>query len=187
MAGTIEMKTKRLTLRRYRPEDAGPLHQMFGIDPAMYQYSGWNPYATIEMTEESVRRCIEGYADCHSYGWAIEAKDRLVGTIGAYDYSPERNSIEVGLSIARDCWGLGYATEALKTVLSYLTGDEGIATVTGWCASENAGSARAMEKAGMERTGVETGSLTVRNRTFDKLLFQYDCKSGPPLEITGNP
>ena len=72
-------------------------------------------------------------------------------------------------------------------MLSYLTGDEGIATVTGWCASENAGSARAMEKAGMERTGVETGSLTVRNRTFDKLLFQYDCKSGPPLEITGNP
>ncbi len=54
--GTTELKTERLTLRRYRPDDAEALYRYLGTDPAMYQYSGWNPYATLEMAQETVRR-----------------------------------------------------------------------------------------------------------------------------------
>ena len=63
--GTAELRTERLVLRRYTMEDAEELHHYLGSDPAMSQYSGWNPYETLEMARETVRRgehCIAASA-----------------------------------------------------------------------------------------------------------------------------
>lgn len=56
--GTKELRTSRLLLRRHVMEDAAPLHEGFGTDPAMFEYSGWNPYATLEMAESTVADAI---------------------------------------------------------------------------------------------------------------------------------
>lgn len=173
MPGTIELITERLLLRRHIAEDAKPLHKNFGQDEAMYEYSGWNPYATPEMAEETVARFLAAYDDPRTYAWAIEHDGRLVGTIGAYDYDAESSAIEVGMSIERASWGKGFATEALAAVLRYLAEDQGIATVTAWCAADNVGSRRALEKAGMMRASMEKGALEVGGSTFDRLDFVY--------------
>lgn len=104
MNGTCELKTERLLLRRYREEDAEILHKNFGLDPTMYEYSGWNPYETKNMAEETVRRFMVSYEDEDFYGWAITYNEKLIGTIGAYDYDDDRNEIEVGMSIERASW-----------------------------------------------------------------------------------
>ena len=169
--GTAELRTERLILRRLRPEDAEPLHRYFGADPAMVRYSGWNPYETEEMAQETVRKMIDGYDDIHFYAWAMETDDVLFGTIGAYDHKDDR--IEVGFSIVRACRGRGYATEALKAVLAYLTENEDISCVTAWCASENIGSKRVLEKAGMRLIRTEKDGLAVEGRVYDKLLYEY--------------
>ena len=169
--GTVELWTERLTLRRYHPEDAGQLHQYLGKDPAMSQYSGWNPYATLEMTQETVRRFIADYDDEHTYSWVMDIDDVVVGTIGAYDYQDDR--IEIGFSIVKDWQGKGLATEALRKVLEYLTENEGIPCVTAWSASENIGSCRVLEKAGMHLVLTEKDGLTVGDRKYDKLIYEY--------------
>ena len=173
VSGTVEMRTVRLLLRRHVLGDAAPLHERFGRDEAMFEFSGWNSYATPEMARETVRRYMASYDDPRFYGWAIEHEGRLVGTIGAYDYDEAAGSIEVGMSIERASWGRGFATEALVAVLRYLVEDEGIARVTAWCAAENIGSRRALEKAGMVQVGVEEGALQVGDATFDQLFFEY--------------
>ena len=71
------------------------------------------------------------------------------------------------------CWGRGYATEALKEVLWYLTENEGISCVTAWCAAENVGSKRVLEKAGMRSVGIEQDGLVIGEKAFDKLLYEY--------------
>ena len=169
--GTVEIWTENLILRRYRPEDAGQLYEYFGTDPEMYKYSGWNPYATQEMAQETVRGFIESYNDDHSYSWVMDVDDVVVGTIGAYDYKDRR--IEVGFSVNRGWQGRGFATEALKRVLKYLTENEGIHSVTAWCAEENAGSRRVLEKAGMQFVRTEKDSLTVEKRVYDKRIYEY--------------
>ena len=169
--GTAELRTQRLTLRKYRPEDAEALYRAFGTDPEMTRYSGWNPYATPEMAQASVQRFIDSYDQEHFYGWAMDAGGQLYGTIGAYDYEDGR--IEVGLSVDKVCWGRGYATEALKAVLKYLTENEGISCVTAWCADENIGSRKVMEKAGMELVHTEKNGLVIGDQTFDKLTYEY--------------
>lgn len=173
--GTAELWTQRLALRRYRLQDADNLYHFLGKDPAMYQYSGWNPYATLEMAQQTVRRFIDNYEEEHFYGWAIDFEEVLIGTIGAYDY--ENGRIEVGFSIVRNCWGQGYATEALKEVLWYLTQNEHIPCVTAWCAEKNTGSRRVLEKAGMQLIRTETDSLSVNGITYDKLIYEFREKS----------
>ena len=169
--GTVELWTEHLILRRYRPEDAEVLYRSFGTDPEMVQYSGWNPYATLEMAQETVRKMIESYADAHSYSWVMDVDDVIVGTIGAYDYA--QDEIEVGFSVEKGWQGRGFATEALRKVLAYLTENEGISCVTAWCAAENKGSHRVLEKAGMKLVRTEKDGLAVREKTYDKLIFEY--------------
>ena len=173
MPGTVELKTARLLLRKHIAEDAQPLHEKFGQDPAMFEYSGWNPYATPEMAAKTVAEFIAGYDDPHSYAWAIEHDGKLAGTIGAYDYDAVNSSIEVGMSIEKESWGRGFATEALSAVLRYLVEDEQIATVTAWCASDNIGSQRAMDKAGMVKVREAKGALTIGDATFDQLDYEF--------------
>ena len=172
--GTVELASRWLTIRRYKQEDAQLLYEGLGKDEEMFRYTGWNPYATEEMAEETVREFIESYDNPHFYGWALELEGILVGTIGAYDYDPESNSIEVGISIIRSFWGHGYATEALLAVLKYLTENEKIAHVIAWCASDNLGSRKAMEKAGMKLIRTEAGGLEVGGKAYDKLYFEYN-------------
>ena len=169
--GTAELWTEHLILRRYRPEDAEVLYQRFGTDPEMAKYSGWNPYATPEMARETVRGFIKSYADTHSYSWVMDVEDVVVGTIGAYDFG--QNRIEVGFSVDRGWQGRGFATEALKKVLTYLTENEGIPCVTAWCAAENTGSRRVLEKAGMKWVRTEKDGLSVGEKTYDRLIYAY--------------
>lgn len=172
--GTAELWTERLILRRYRLEDAEPLNHYLGTDPGMSQYSGWNPYATLEMARETVSRFIAGYNNRHSYSWVMDADDVLIGTIGAYDYKDDH--IEVGFSVVRSWQGRGYATEALKKVLEYLTENEGISCVTAWCAAENIGSRKVLEKAGMHLILTEKDGLLAGGGVYDKMIYEYRMK-----------
>ena len=82
MTGTIELHTPRLLLRRHTAGDAEILHRVFGLDEAMYWYSGWNPYATAQLAEQTVQEFIGSYTHQNFYGWAIEQDGQLVGTVG---------------------------------------------------------------------------------------------------------
>ncbi len=170
--GTIALTTDRLLLRQHQEEDAEVLYQNFGLDPKMFEYSGWNPYATLEAAKETVRRFLASYEDPHFYGWAVEHDGRMIGTIGAYDFDPETASIEVGCSIERESWGNGFAGEALAAALDYLTQQEGIRVVRAWCAADNIGSRRIMEKAGMQLTSTEEGALEINGKRYDKLNYE---------------
>ena len=169
--GTVELRTERMVLRRYRMDDAPTLYRYLGTDPAMSAYSGWNPYATAEMAQETVRGFIDSYRDAHVYSWIMDMDDVIVGTIGAYDFQDDR--IEVGFSVVPGWQGRGLATAALKKVLDYLTGNEGIHCVTAWCASENIASRRVLEKAGMKLLCTEKKGIEVGERVFDKLVYEY--------------
>ncbi len=173
MTGTNEFTTERLLLRRYHMDDARTLYEKFGCDPQMYEFSGWNPYATQFLANETVQRFIDSYKNTEFYGWAIEYKGKLIGTIGAYDYHSEKNQIEIGMSIERASWGKGFATEALIGVLKYLTVQEGIEVITAWCASDNIGSMKAIQKAGMKQTSTESNALEIGGKKYDKLIFKY--------------
>lgn len=103
----------------------------------------------------------------------------MIGTIGAYDHNVELNTIEVGISIERRNWSKGYASEVLQAVLQYLTAQKKIKVVKAWCAAENQGSKRVMEKCGMKFINVEHSALCINGKIFDRLNYAYQ---NPMLE-----
>lgn len=173
MTGTAEFATERLVMRRYKTDDSRVLFEKFGCDPQMYQYSGWNPYATYDMAKNTVQRVIDSYERTDFFGWVIEYQGHLIGTIGAYDYDAEKNQIEIGVSIESASWRNGFATESLIGVLKYLTEHEGIETITAWCAADNLGSMRAMQNAGMKQIAAEKNNLEIDGKLYDKLIYNY--------------
>lgn len=173
MKGTEEIRTERLVLRRHKESDAGILYELAGRNEEMYRWSGWNPYATPAMAEETVRRFIASYQDPSFFGWAIESGGEMAGTIGAYDYDPAKGTIETGCSIFAPYQGHGFAAEALKAVLEYLISQDGITCVTAWCAAENIASVKTMKKAGMKLTETLKDDLQIGEHTYDRLIFEY--------------
>ncbi|MDO4417490.1 MAG: GNAT family N-acetyltransferase [Eubacteriales bacterium] len=179
MKGTKVIHTGRLLLRKYRMEDVQALYHYFGLDEEMHKYSGWNPFATPEMTAVAVRTFLNGYRKLDSYNWVIELDGELVGMIGAYDYNSIKGTIEVGFSIRHDQWGKGIATEALTAVLSFLI-EEQIPCVTAWCAAQNEGSRRVLEKSGMKQERIEYDALKIGDKVYDKLVFVRQL----PVDLT---
>ena len=107
------------------------------------------------------------------FGLGIVHQEKLIGTIGAYDYDADNSRIEIGMSIGQTSWGQGFATEALSAVLHYHTEHENIRTVSAWCAADNIGSRKALEKAEMKMLRSERDALEINGQTYDKLIFEY--------------
>ena len=155
--GTAELWTEQLILRRVRPED---LYRRLGTDPETVWHSRRNSYATLETARETVRGLIDSYRDEHVYSWVMDYEDVLTGTIEAF--AGKDDSVEVSFRVVRGWEGRGFATEALKKVLEYLTENEGIPCVTARCAAEDIGAQKVLEKAGMKRIGTEKDGSTVK-------------------------
>ena len=62
--------------------------------------------------------------------------------------------VEVGYALARPYWGKGYMTETLRAMINLAFTQLDIFRVQAFCDVDNLGSARVMEKAGMQREGL---------------------------------
>ena len=110
MTATIKLHTLRLVLRRHVAEDAEILHRVFGLDEAMYRYSGWNPYATADLAEEKVQDFIRSYSREDFYGWAIEQAVSWWGPLGptilTRAQNPSKSDFQSAVSWKRQGWCL---------------------------------------------------------------------------------
>lgn len=146
--GATDIKTNRLLLRQFRISDSIRIHELLGVDPDFTRFTGWNPYASPEMARATISEFIDKYDEDHFYSWGIEWNGELIGTIGAYDFCAEDNSIEIGYSIGKEFWGNGFASEACSAVSRYLIENEKISIIKAWVVTENVGSAKVLQNSG---------------------------------------
>lgn len=67
---------------------------------------------------------------------------------------PSGHRAELGYVLARDCWGRGVMTEAAQAVVTWALAQPGIYRVWAVTDVDNHGSARVLEKIGMQREGL---------------------------------
>jgi ribosomal-protein-alanine N-acetyltransferase len=148
----LPIESERLTIREFQPEaDAEAMLTVYGDSEVMRFVPGghFQGIGTVEArlktyARESSRR---GFSS-----WAVVEREsgRVIGDAGFGIFQPTRE-IELGYTVARDCWGHGYATEAasacLEAGLSHLGATRIIAVVD----EENLASQRVAERIGMTR------------------------------------
>lgn len=146
------MKTSRLVLRRSRPEDAPAIFQRYAQDPDVTRYLAWKPHETIERTYAFLKRCETVWQTGEAFPWSIVLEKE--GLVGMVDLRLSEHRAEIGYVLARSYWNHGYMTEAAQAVVDWALRQTEIHRVWAVCDVENAGSARVLEKVGMQREGI---------------------------------
>jgi RimJ/RimL family protein N-acetyltransferase len=146
-----ELRTERLLLRRWRPEDRAPFAAM-NADPQVMEH-----FLSVLSPAESdafVDR-IEARFEEHGYGlWAVEVTGvaPFIGFVGLAPQGAELPfgpAIEVGWRLAARYWGMGYATEGGRAALQCGADGFGITEFVSMTATTNLPSQRVMRRLGM--------------------------------------
>jgi RimJ/RimL family protein N-acetyltransferase len=150
-----EIKTPRLLLRRWRPEDRDPFAEM-SADPAVMEY-----YLSVRSRAQSDARVDEIEAEFARIGfgkWAVEipGKAPFAGCVGLSAVLFEASftpCVEIGWRLARPFWGNGYATEAALAAMEDGFKRVGLQEIVSFTIPGNTRSIRVMQKIGMTKDG----------------------------------
>src|SRR6185369_6918429 len=107
----VQLETDRLIMRMWRNEDFEAYAKLCA-DPEVMRYLGGNPLDRMEAWRNMASHV--GHWQLRGYGhFAVEEKatGEFVGRVGFMN-SEGWPAFEVGLTLAREFWGRGYATEA---------------------------------------------------------------------------
>ncbi len=141
-------------MRRVKEDDAEILLYELGQDKDITKYTGWNPYLTIDAARSRVAEDIKSYERLGFYAWIIQYSNDIVGAVGAYGYDADVSSIEIGYSVFKKFWGVGFNSEAVSEVVRYLFEDEKINRIHACCHYDDVASSKVLENAGLRQEGV---------------------------------
>ena len=164
------IQSERLTLREFQADDLDAVHS-YGSDLEVVRYMPWGPN-TADETRAFLERAQSYAAADPRVGYELAvvqtSTDRLVGGIGL-DSADQQGML--GYCFARPAWGQGFATEAARLILDFGFKTLGLHRVWAGCDSENAASARVLEKVGMRREGCHKHDCQIRGVWRDTLAF----------------
>ena len=165
--------TERLLLTPWRVciEDAKGLYA-YAKDPDVGPNAGWKPHESVE---ESLK-IIEELFVPEKNTWAIREKEsnKIVGSISLlFDRRREDvNSREMGYSLAKDCWGKGYMTEAARALMDYGFEKYNLVVMSICTSPTNKRSQRVIEKCGFKYEGLQRRGYHIYDGSDrDNLMF----------------
>jgi aminoglycoside 6'-N-acetyltransferase len=166
------LATPRLTLRRFREEDA-PALAAYRSDPDVAHFKSWTAPVTAETAQAWVHDFAVGSPTepgWFQYAVELTAERRLIGDIGVRLHENLRQA-ELGFTLARGRHGQGYATEAVRAVLADLFETRGLHRVSAECDARNARSAALLERVGFTREGHLRQATWIKGEWTDDLLY----------------
>ncbi len=133
------------------------------------RYLLWDAHPSEEYTESYIRYLQERYAVGDFYDFAVVLKEsgRMIGTVGFTSFDLANRSAEVGYVISPTYQGKGYATEAVKRILSLGFEEFGLERISAVCMKGNLASLRVMEKCGLKREGLLRSAVYAKGEMKD--------------------
>ncbi|MFD1778610.1 GNAT family N-acetyltransferase [Fredinandcohnia salidurans] len=149
------LETERLRLREIVHSDAQAIFTCFSNNDVT-RYYGQEPLTEVEQAEQFVEFFAKNYKEKRGIRWGIELKETKepIGTIGFNAWSPKHKRAEIGYELQPQYWRKGYATEAVKKVISYGFDDLGLTRIGAVVFLENASSNELLIKLGFEKEGI---------------------------------
>jgi RimJ/RimL family protein N-acetyltransferase len=144
------LKTERLIMRGWREADLDPYAEMCADSEVMRYIGSGRPLERDEAWRQIA--IFIGHWTLRGYGlWALERKadGGFVGRVGLW--RPEGwPGLELGWSLARSCWGQGYATEAGQAAMDFAWDGLGARELISLIHPDNQPSRRVAERLGMQ-------------------------------------
>ena len=175
---TLPVETKRLILRDFVKRDWEPVFELYRL-PETSHFESWDPIDDRKrIKDQIVQTWISNQSKVPRTDFTLavdlKGKDRFIGVCGVEidtDTSAGSGIGEVGFRFFPDIWGQGYATEALKGLISFSFDELGLHRIWAGCVKENVASARVLEKAGMRLEGCTRKSYMIDGSWHDSLFY----------------
>lgn len=170
----VELTTRRLRIRRFRPEDA-TIFAAYRADPEIARYQSWESYTVsraVRFIDEIADASPGTQGEGFQFAVADRESDRLLGDVflRVLDDQPER--AELGFTSAREAQGHGYATEAVERVIAYAFGPLDLRVVFATPDARNAKSIALLERIGMRR--VSTDRAWFKGEWCDERTYELE-------------
>lgn len=140
------MKTERLLIRRFKPEDWQDLYEYLSQDEVV-KYEPYDVYTEEASKQEAKRRSGD-----NSF-WAVCLKDsgKLIGNV--YLAKLDFGTWELGYVFNSNYQGRGYATEAAQALVNDIIKNHNARRVIAMCNPFNKPSWKLLERLGLRREG----------------------------------
>jgi len=117
----MDLSTERLRLRRWTDADLDALHRIWSDPKTIW----WGHCETLERT----RTILQKIHEQHDWWWAVEREGEIIGDVFLRPSQYHEGVLELGYHFVSTSWGHGYATEAVRAVLSTRAGKPVEATI----------------------------------------------------------
>lgn len=176
--GGLHLETERLIIRPFKMEDLTDFNAYARV-PGVGEWAGWSHHESLEESRRILLCFIEGKK---TLALVNKATGQVIGSLGLENYRknmdnlgfpPEAAGREIGYVLAKDFWGQGFMSEAVKAVIAYgfMTLHYDFFTCSHWV--ENIRSRRVIEKCGF--TFVQEGECKTLmgevRKTRDYIVF----------------
>lgn len=120
----IAIETDRLLLREFRLSDLNDFFNYASVE-GVGECAGWPHHQNKDESLKILNHFIEGK---HTFAIVDKATNKVIGSLGVEKYGLEDKLSEffnyqgrsIGCILAKDYWGRGLMTEAVKAVINYL-------------------------------------------------------------------
>ncbi len=150
MQAPTRFETSRLLLSRPRAADARAIFERYASDAEVTRFLSWPRHRSVADTEGFVAfsdREWQRWPAGPYLVWSRDGQQLLGGTGLAFDTAQHATT---GYVLARDAWGHGFATEALRAMVG-LAARTGVVRLQACVHPEHRPSMRVLEKCGFGR------------------------------------
>jgi ribosomal-protein-alanine N-acetyltransferase len=167
-----ELETERLRLRELLDNDSPSLFEMFR-DDEVTRYYDVETMTDATAAETVIARMQQRYRDRTGIRWAVVDKvgGTFLGTIGFNSINLFAHRAVLGYELARQVWGRGFATEAVRAVVRFGHDQVGVNRIEAAVMLPNEASARVLRKVGFDEEGVLRSYGHWKGRYHDLRMF----------------
>ncbi len=162
------IKTPRLTLRAFEPEDA-PAFAAYRNLPEVAALQTWESYS-LENAQHLIQtmQTLGKPTDFQWYQIAVTLEEKLIGDLA---FKLKGQQAEIGYSFNPAFQNQGYATESLGALLEYAFGTLGLHRIHATTDPRNTASIRLLEKLGFRKEGHLKENFWFKGAWVDDLLY----------------
>ncbi|GLJ55490.1 hypothetical protein SUGI_1191600 [Cryptomeria japonica] len=164
------MERPTVTLRNFEESDLDDFME-WATDEEVYRFSMRETFKSREEAEFYIKNEAMG----HPWLKAICVEGRAVGSISLYrGLGNSSCRAEIGYLVARNCWGKGIASQAVKLCLSTAFTDmPDLERIEGLVEPENVASQKVLEKAGFVKEALLRKFFTAKGKTRDFYSYRF--------------
>lgn len=165
----MKIQTKRLTLRPAALADAARISLLAGdFDVACMTGTIPHPYSE-QMAAEWLAGALQGE---EGVVFMIERSDTLIGCTGYRAFGHDHG--ELGYWIGKPYWGQGYATEAVRALITHAFDADGFDYLMAGHFTDNPASERVIRKLGFVAQGDEVRDCVARGTATYCVTYRLD-------------